>query len=73
VVLDVRGHPLVLRVERRAARHRPRDEDAIDFQPEIPVHARGRVLLDDERQVLSATARAPPRGSAVREKSRFCL
>lgn len=51
VVLDVGGHALVLRVQGGAARHRPRDEDAIDFEAEVPVHAGGGVLLDNEREV----------------------
>ena len=40
VVLDVRRHALVLRVQRRAVRHRPRLEHAVDLEPEVPVHAR---------------------------------
>ena len=43
VVLDVNGHPPFQRLERRPSRHRPRDEDAVDLEPEVVVQ-RGRAV-----------------------------
>ena len=39
---------VVLRVERNTARERPRGERALVLEPQVPVQAGGRVLLDDE-------------------------
>ena len=70
MVLDVHGHALVGRIEAGPLGHGPRHEHAIEFQPEVVVQARGRMLLDDERQRLAPLC-CSPRGSAVIVKSRF--
>jgi len=44
VVLDVNGEVVLLGVGGHAFGHRPRDENAIPFEPEIPVQA-ARVML----------------------------
>src|SRR5271156_4831079 len=48
VVLRATGHPPVLRVDRGAARDRPRHQDAVDLQPKVVVVAARRVMLDHE-------------------------
>ena len=48
MVLDVDGHAADLRVERRALRHGPRHEDAVDLETEVVVEPRRAVALDDE-------------------------
>src|SRR6185437_373323 len=48
MILDFDGEPLVMRVERRAAGHRPRLEDAVEFEPQIVVQPGCGMLLDDE-------------------------
>src|ERR1700676_265845 len=45
VVLDLDGEALVVRIERRAARHRPRREDAAELKAQIVMQpARGMFL-----------------------------
>ncbi len=46
MILDLDREPLVVRIERGAARHRPGFEDAVEFQPQIVMQA-GRVMLLD--------------------------
>jgi hypothetical protein len=46
VVLGADRHPVVVRVERDAARQRPRGERALALEAQVPVQARGTVLLD---------------------------
>src|ERR1700724_4915142 len=46
VVLRATGHPPVLRVDRGAARDRPRHQDAVDLQPKVVVVAARRMMLD---------------------------
>src|ERR1700679_404086 len=48
VVLRATGHPPVLRVDRGAARDRPRHQDAVDLQPKVVVVAARRMMLDHE-------------------------
>jgi hypothetical protein len=60
---------LLARDEARALRHRPAQHDAVEFEPEVVVEARRRVLLDDEGGAVVSVA--PPFGSGVFSKSRF--
>src|SRR5207249_4978740 len=48
MVLDLDREPLVVWIERGAARHRPGLEDAVEFEAQIVMQTRCRVLLDDE-------------------------
>jgi hypothetical protein len=48
VVLDLHGHPLVVRVVAGAFRHGPAFHRAVELEPEIVVQAAGPVLLDHE-------------------------
>src|SRR5256885_16184572 len=48
MVLDLDRQPLVMRIERRTARHRPGFEDAVEFQTKIVMQPRRVVLLDHE-------------------------
>jgi bifunctional non-homologous end joining protein LigD len=50
VVLDLDGQPLLARVERRALRHRPGHQDAVDLESHVEVQRRGIVALDDEER-----------------------
>src|SRR5438045_694106 len=61
------GEPLFARHQARAARHRPTLHHAIEFEPQIVMQPRRRVLLDHERTAATldlATARL--RGDAER-------
>ena len=60
MVLHVDGHALVPGIGRWAPGHGPREQHPVQFQPEVPVQARGIVLLDDE-QAASGKRRAPER------------
>ena len=62
VVLDVDGHAPGLRVERRALRDGPADEDAVDLEPEVVVEPGRSVALDDEPPALAAGRRLGDRG-----------
>ena len=59
VVLDVDGQPAGPGVERRALRHGPADQHAVDLEPEVVVQAPGPVALHDE-PVAALGARRPP-------------
>jgi hypothetical protein len=48
MIFDLHSETLVVWVKRRAARHGPGFEDAVQFQPKIIVQPRGVVLLDNE-------------------------
>src|SRR6185295_8725506 len=52
MVLDLDGQPLVARIERGPARHRPRAQDAVELDAEIVVQSRRRMFLHDEARVL---------------------
>ena len=52
MVLDLDRKPLVVRIERGPARHRPGFEDAVKLQPEIVMQSRRRMLLDHESPVF---------------------
>ena len=52
MVLDLDRQPLVVRIERGTARHRPGFEDAVEFQPEIVMQPGRVVLLDHEPPLL---------------------
>ena len=65
VVLDVHRQAPDVGVERRALRHRPADQHAVDLEAEVVVQAAGPVALDDEpvtvarrRRRCAAPARA---------------
>ena len=73
MVLGVDGQMVLLRVGRDPPGHRPADEDAVALQPQVPVQARGVVLLHDEAGLppsSSGTGSAPD-GSGVAPKSRI--
>src|SRR5882724_7155530 len=48
MVFDLDRQPLVLRIERRPARHCPRFEDAVELEAEIVMQPRCVMLLDHE-------------------------
>src|SRR6185369_7031947 len=48
VILDVDGHPADRRIEGRALRDGPADEDPVDLEPEVVVEPGRAVALDDE-------------------------
>ena len=52
MIFDLHRQPLVVRIERGAARDRPGFEDAVEFQPEIVVQPRRVMLLDHEAPPL---------------------
>jgi hypothetical protein len=49
MILDLHGHALVGGIGRRPLRHGPRAECPAELEPEVPVEAPSRVLLDDEQ------------------------
>ncbi len=57
VVLHLDRQPLVMRVQRRAARDRPGLEHAVEFQPQVVVQPGRVVLLDDEAQLVGGGGR----------------
>ncbi len=52
MILHLDGQPLVARIERRTLGHRPGLEDAVEFEPEIVMQSRRRMLLDHEAAAL---------------------
>ena len=50
MIFDLDRKPFVMWVERGPFGHSPGFEDAIQFEPQIVVQARGIVLLDDEAE-----------------------
>ena len=62
--------PLLGRVERRALRHRPALQHAVELEPQVVVVGGGVVLVHDEA-VAAVARRGPPAGSEVRAKSRL--
>ena len=62
VVFHVHGHAPGARVERRTLGHGPRDEDAVDLQPEVVVQPGRAVALDDEPPGPRGRARDRPAG-----------
>ena len=74
MILDVHREPLGLRIERRALRHRPRQQHAVVLEPEVVVQVAGEVLLDaEERARARFGARRFACGSGVFVKSRLRL
>ena len=71
MILDLDREALVVRIERRPARHRPGLEDAVELEPQIVMQPRGGVLLDHEAPLFRGRHLASPDGSAVFSKSRF--
>ena len=63
MIFDVHRQPLDRRVERRALRHRPRQQHAVVFEAQVVVQMAGQVLLDAEEPRRSASA---PLARAVR-------
>src|ERR1700733_10536615 len=73
MVFDLDCEALVVRIKRRPLRDRPRLENAVKFQAQIVMQARGVVLLDDEPQPFGGwNFAAPARLSGLREIA-FCL
>ena len=60
VILDVHRQPLVGGVDRRALRHRPRQQHAVVLDAEVVVQRGGQVLLDAEEARLAALALPRP-------------
>ncbi len=58
MVLGADREALLVGVDARPARHRPALEHAVDFETEIPMEARGVVLLDDEAVAVAGLERA---------------
>jgi hypothetical protein len=52
VIFNFDRQALVVRVERRTSRHRPRFEDAVELEPKIVVQSRGRVFLNYKAEAL---------------------
>jgi hypothetical protein len=48
MILDFNRKPLFVRIQRWAARHRPRFKDTVKFQAKVIVQVRSVVLLDHE-------------------------
>ena len=48
MIFHLDGEPLVMRIERRAADHRPGFEDAVEFKTQIIMQQRRVMFLDDE-------------------------
>ena len=75
VVLDVDGHPLRRRVERRTLGHRPAEQHAGRLEPQVVVESRRPVALHHEpvarRRSAARTVWRSPDGSGVTEKSRL--
>ena len=75
VILDVDGHPLRRRVERRALRHRPAEQHAGSLEPQVVVEPSRPVALHHEPvarlQSAGRDGRSSPDGSGVTEKSRL--
>ncbi len=46
MIFDVHRETLGLRIERRPLRHRPRQQHALVFEPEVVMKMAGEVLLD---------------------------
>ncbi len=65
VILDMHRHASLAGIERRAARDRPRDQDAPDLQSNVVMQARGAMALDDK-----PTAPQPHGGYARRGSAR---
>ena len=61
VVLDVDGQMVVVAGGRQALREGPRNQDSVPLQPEIPVEARGMVLLNDEAEFVARAGGGPTR------------
>src|SRR5262249_23098832 len=53
VILDVHRKALGLGIERRALRHRPREQDAVVFEPEVVVQVAREMFLDAEKAIAS--------------------
>jgi hypothetical protein len=72
VILDLHRQSLLAFLKRNAFRHCPRLQSAAQLEPKVVVQARGIMFLDDKTQRFIGCADfSLPRGSAVREKSRF--
>src|SRR5262249_4460064 len=52
MILDLHRQSLVFRIDRRAARYRPRFEHAVEFEPESVMQPRVIMFLDDKSQML---------------------
>src|SRR5947209_20324663 len=48
MILDVHGEAFLARYQTRPARHRPALHHAVEFEPEVVMQPRCRVLLDHE-------------------------
>ena len=70
MVFHLHGEALYRRVQTGALGHSPALHHAVELEPQVVVQVTGGVLLNDEGQ-LCLLASLPPRGSAVRVKSRF--
>ena len=64
VVLGVHGEAVVLGRLGQAVGDREGDEDAVALQAQVPVQARGVVLLDDEAPAVARPPPAPPSARA---------
>ena len=51
MILGPHRQPLVGRIEARTFRDRPAQQNAVQFQPEIVMQARGVVFLDQVRKL----------------------
>src|SRR6185312_1193725 len=60
MVFDVHRQPLVVRVEARTFGHRPAQQHTVQLEPEVVVQMAGRMLLDDEAQLLRLAADDAP-------------
>ena len=74
MIFGLHRQPLVLRIERRPLGHRPGQQHAVPFEPEVVVQVRGEVLLHAEEELVALlrfVGGASPLGSGVLVKSRF--
>ena len=53
MILGLHRQALVLRIDRRPLRHRPRQQHAVPFEPEVVVQVRGEMFLDAEEELVA--------------------
>src|SRR4051812_6728330 len=62
MVLRLRREPLLARIQRRPLRYGPGPQDPVTLEPQVVMHASGRMLLDHEDERPLPLAHRPRRG-----------
>ena len=70
VVLGVHREPLLVRIEARAARHRPALEHAVELEPQVVVQATRSMTLDHEDAARRRNGAAVGLGRATKLRLR---